>query len=1051
MTGSVGQVQRVFARVGIDLDARGLAEALWLAQHLPRSTDASPKPELGDALSTGDNDLRAPTGELPPAADLKQPRPPSATRAPGFGRDRWETDQRATNRLPVHLRPRATPRDQATPATPLLAPAAPAIPDTLRLMRSLRPLKRTVASRHRAVLDEEATVRRIAERRIWLPVLQPARERWLDLVLVADLDASGQLWGQPAAELYALFRRLGAFRDVRLRHLRTDAAGVPWVTASGHSRGGTPRSPSELTDPTGRRLILVLTDGVGEAWRTGRLSEVVRRWARSGPVAVLQPLPAHLWERTALRPSPGRLLTPAPGVPNSRLSFVSYRRRPFARSPDTVPVPVLEIDAEWLGPWARLTSGNAHGGIDASVLHAGGGPRPAPTAQREPQKAAERVMAFRTEATPQAYELLTYLSAAPLSLPLMRTVQAAMMPGSSPAHLAEILFSGLVVTVANDGHLGEDRYEFVEGVRDVLLGTLHRHDVERVDQEVSTFIERWLRLRGAGFAAAVRTTSGELTLPEESRPFAHLRAEIFARVTGRSMPADATDQTADRAPDHDPAAGGRADRWEPVPGVGAADAGALTGLPRIAEVLNAAGGVVGTAVLIGRRYVATCAHVANRALGATERSVRWPYEAVQVRLIPRPGDPASSPTYTASVAAWPPYANTFDELDVVILRVDGEDFTGVPERVSFAAAQPRETVLVITASQSLTAEVALTTRARLHLRTAPNTPAVLDVSGAPVVRPSTGEILGLANGRLSAGWPSSGLAVLSAGVLDQVIDDYLHLPRPPGDPVPPHAVPRRSRHAAPAPEPGPAGVEEFPESGQLTQFAPLNETEHRLFAVIHTSSEDLRDVLVSAQVWADGVPPGTKLETATDLLSRLPTRGKPRAALVTAPQRATSPAAGPWPLFMVARRWGGEVTMLLNPGTPIRLELTPTEIRELARGDQSLTATTVELSDIVHDAPVEVVRAEGTAARDDVFSAPQGRRFPRRFTRRGYDADEVDTFVDHVKRTLTAYQQGDRPDRPLTSREIHEVIFRVRFNGYDEWKVDLWLDEVERRVRRFET
>ncbi|MEV5448191.1 SAV_2336 N-terminal domain-related protein, partial [Streptomyces sp. NPDC052644] len=278
-----------------------------------------------------------------------------------------------------------------------------------------------------------------------------------------------------------------------------------------------------------------MSDGVGELWQNCRLSSVLRRWARSGPVAVLQPLPAQLWERTAMRPVPGRLRMELPGLPNERLSFVSYRRRGRAVGGDGMPVPVLQISPDWLGPWSRLLSGSAHGGIDASVILAGATGSLSPQVDRRPCNPADRVRAFRAEATPEAYELVTYLSAAPLSLPLMRTVQAAMMPGSSPAHLAEILFSGLVSAVAEDSLLRGDRFEFVDGVRDVLLGTLHRHEAERIDREVSAFIERRLKLPGAGLAAVVPAASGELALPADSQPFAHLRAQILARIVGEPL------------------------------------------------------------------------------------------------------------------------------------------------------------------------------------------------------------------------------------------------------------------------------------------------------------------------------------------------------------------------------------------------------------------------------------------------------------------------------------------------------------------------------------
>jgi DivIVA domain-containing protein len=76
----------------------------------------------------------------------------------------------------------------------------------------------------------------------------------------------------------------------------------------------------------------------------------------------------------------------------------------------------------------------------------------------------------------------------------------------------------------------------------------------------------------------------------------------------------------------------------------------------------------------------------------------------------------------------------------------------------------------------------------------------------------------------------------------------------------------------------------------------------------------------------------------------------------------------------------------------------------------------------------------------------QGQRFRRRALRRGYKVDEVDSFLDRVEATLSGEQAG----APVGAQEVHDVVFRVRFGGYDEWQVDLHLDRVERQLAEFE-
>ena len=78
--------------------------------------------------------------------------------------------------------------------------------------------------------------------------------------------------------------------------------------------------------------------------------------------------------------------------------------------------------------------------------------------------------------------------------------------------------------------------------------------------------------------------------------------------------------------------------------------------------------------------------------------------------------------------------------------------------------------------------------------------------------------------------------------------------------------------------------------------------------------------------------------------------------------------------------------------------------------------------------------------------ASQGQRFRRQALRRGYKVDEVDAFLDRVEATL----DGEPVGAPVAAQEVHDVVFRVRFGGYDEWQVDLHLDRVERQLAELE-
>src|SRR4030095_5577487 len=101
---------------------------------------------------------------------------------------------------------------------------------------------------------------------------------------------------------------------------------------------------------------------------------------------------------------------------------------------------------------------------------------PAPITHHEhtptPSTPRQRVLEFRGAASPQAFRLARCLATTTPALPVMRLIQRAVLKQSVPAHLAEVVLSGLLRAV--DGPAG--RYEFVDGVREVLLNSVSRTD-----------------------------------------------------------------------------------------------------------------------------------------------------------------------------------------------------------------------------------------------------------------------------------------------------------------------------------------------------------------------------------------------------------------------------------------------------------------------------------------------------------------------------------------------------------------------------------------------
>jgi tetratricopeptide (TPR) repeat protein len=541
-------------RAELEMTPLEVAEVIWLARY----AQSPHKP--GEARPEG-------AGETSRSAQPAQ----SAEREEAEGGRPPEDAGEQGPRMPLYLPgpPGSAGRGLGWRSThPVRVPASTALPGSLGLMRALRPLKRRAPDPRRRVLDEDATITAAAEAGVMLPVLRDSENRWLSLTFVVDTGAAMMLWNKLEAELLVLFQRLGAFRDLQTWYLRTDGGSVLGVSRAARpgSPGGWPdrtlgtvsedvrglsrravlRHTAELVDPLGRRLILLLSDGTSEAWYSGAMGGILRQWGARGSVAILQPLPQQLWPRTGLFPVPGRLTSTYQAAPNAALDFTPYGRgarwHQGQEGAGPVPVPVLELGQEWLRTWARFVAGAPGATLDCAVALAQAKPQsPAQRSRRPPawpQDAGERVSQFAEQASPEALKLATYLSAAQLSLPVMRHVQQVMLPDSGPSHLAEVLLGGLISTsdAERSPYATEDwRYEFAPGVREVLLAGLTRSEARRVLYEVSRQLSARFGHAADEFTASLASPDpgAARSLSAASKPFAEIASRVLERITGR--------------------------------------------------------------------------------------------------------------------------------------------------------------------------------------------------------------------------------------------------------------------------------------------------------------------------------------------------------------------------------------------------------------------------------------------------------------------------------------------------------------------------------------
>ncbi|MCX4691045.1 SAV_2336 N-terminal domain-related protein [Streptomyces sp. NBC_01408] len=536
----IRELAALLRAAGIDPTAEELADALWLAGKIH-----GPGPTASGPFAAGTDE---------PGQETEADGPVSLPAEPVGGEPGPEPEAED----PVRLYAAGARRTAAAegelpedPGVPVRVPRAAALPRILDIQRALRALQRhrPPVPPARTVLDEAATAE--ASARAFgtvIPVFRPDTRREATARLVMDASPSMAVWHDMFEELRSVCERLGAFRDVRVHYLHRLADGTPVLGRCPVAAPGL-RSGDQLRDPTGRALTMLVSDCTGPLWREGQAQRLLYRWAECTPCMVVQPLPQRLWGRSWLPTERGTLTRIEGG--GGKLKFRSDRPPRSGRPTGGLAVPVLPPGATALGAWARLVAGIGTGPVPAEVgrvlaAHPAA-PAPPPAAVRPP---LELVRRFRSSAAPRAVQLAVYLSAAPLTLPVMRLVQRTMLPDSEPSDLAEVLLSGML---RRSGPEPGQWYEFVPGVQDVLLGPLGRDEAALVLKHCSEYVQahfgRGVRnfpalavsqLTGAPVAADPGGQAGDGPQDAAERvpagPLPQAFAQVSAKVVRRYLP-----------------------------------------------------------------------------------------------------------------------------------------------------------------------------------------------------------------------------------------------------------------------------------------------------------------------------------------------------------------------------------------------------------------------------------------------------------------------------------------------------------------------------------
>ncbi|MEC4815737.1 MAG: formylglycine-generating enzyme family protein [Scytonema sp. PMC 1069.18] len=559
----IEQAIALLKNAGFDLTAREIAEMIWLAVHL----DESEQPTVPEQKSSNTDQIITPLPEPQDTTSIS-PQPPEPS-------------------VPVYLSSPSSPGSTTTKTqdgVPIKVPAAIALRNSLALGRSLRPLMRKVPSPIRKILDEEATVRRIAEEKIWTPVVKPARERWLDLALVVEQTSSTAIWKQTITELQQLLKHHGAFRDVRTWGLRIteerivdnhqEKIKINTQLLAQNSTGNfdsSPHHPKELIDPKNRRLVLLVSDCISPAWRKKFIYPVLKLWGQNGLLTILQLLPERLWERTALASEISvQLRSLTPGVFNSQLIVETWDEDETQQNKDkhekkletrflqetgflepqleteflkpqrqysknSIPVPIITLEPDPLLNWSRVTAGMGSLGTAGFQFFPPDASKHNKTQQptEEPQlNPSALVSRFRATASPLARRLAGLMAAAPVSLPVVHLIQQTLLPESAQIHVAEVFMSGLLKHSRDADYI---EYEFIEGIRELLLGFIPPSKANSVLEKVSEFVAKRLGLQVNDFEALLHKPLSQTdeNLATKIRPFAELKAQVLRQLGGK--------------------------------------------------------------------------------------------------------------------------------------------------------------------------------------------------------------------------------------------------------------------------------------------------------------------------------------------------------------------------------------------------------------------------------------------------------------------------------------------------------------------------------------
>ena len=406
----------------------------------------------------------------------------------------FETEQKFKSKGKLYSKTQETKLNQKD-VRQFRAPLVGFLSDKLEIGRALRPLKRWVESKNQYILNEDATVKRIAEERIWIPELQGIPLLKFSLVLIVEDSPSMVIWQPIVKELFNMLAHHGAFRHVKKWRIVSSSNGKNISFSSEQVNFSISHNLKISYDPTCHNIILVVSDCISRVWYTGVMGKLINSWGQKNSVAILQMLPGRLWSSTALSEAINiNINSQVPGATNKQ--FKNDNTDVFddsMKSFSKLSIPVITLEYKSLNSWARVLTASSNLWIPGVVLDFDVSDKKVLAYNKKTEiTPKERVQNYYGTASHTAQKLAIYLSTAPLTLPVIRLIQQVTLPKSRQIHLAEFFLGGLIKRVSKSwqGDPNLIEYDFHDGVREILQDSILSQEAENVLSAVSKYIEQ---------------------------------------------------------------------------------------------------------------------------------------------------------------------------------------------------------------------------------------------------------------------------------------------------------------------------------------------------------------------------------------------------------------------------------------------------------------------------------------------------------------------------------------------------------------------------------